>query len=969
MIRTAWGRALGRLALALVAGPLFAQTAPAPPPAEPPANAPANATAEAPADADIAAEPAGPVVTAIEIRSSVPLDDPDEISRLLSFGVGDRLTGDEVSRTLRNLQASGVASTVELYTRPEGEGVAAIVVLRPIVRVRSVKLEGSLGLSDSDLRRALPQKEAEPLNEERVLQGVYRLQDLYRDHGYFEPDVRVHVATDAVTLRATVTYQVQSGPRSTVSEIRFQGDITPFQPADLIKQLDVGPGDAFSERAVRDDAEHLQDWLVGQDYRTARVDPPDEQVARESHTVQLVYPVEVGPRVLLEVTGADAKKLKGKGLLPFLDPQGYDQALLIQATERLKTWYQQQGHYKVKIDSKDLRADGMLKVGLTIDPGPVYTLQEIRFTGNETFSKSDLLAYMQISERSLLRPGSGRLIDSELKDDLTNLRSFYAIQGFSQAQIGPQQIEERGNDLFLTIPIQEGPRQRVVNLIFEGVQALDLKDVRPNLALKEGGPFHPFLLDRTLEALRLAYRDKGYADVQISAHQSWNAENTLVDVTVQVLEGAQTVLDRVIVRGNRRTESDVIRRTIDARSGEPISETRRLEIERDLYQLGIFSSVQVELTSAGLESATRDLIVRVEEGKPRRVSYGLGVEYDSTQENKWVPRGSISFTHNNVAGRAYSLRSDLRISQLDKVFRVLFDQPYIGPAAIPVTYSLFYFDERKDHWDVVRWGGRIEAVRNRADHRFSLAYDYRVVDTTLDPEFHLFDVDRQDRPYQLSSLIPSVLWDHRNDPVSATRGWSTLAQVQYAFPVFGADGNFLKLFLQQTQYLDLRNYGVVAASLRLGGIESFARLKAPDPELPPGAPNAAVFIDERFFAGGATTHRAYGRDDLGRLGETLIPRPNHPDELAPVGGNGLLLFNLEYRFPLFGALGGTVFFDDGNVWADWRDIDVSQLKPGAGVGLRYLSPIGPLRVDIGWKLDRQEGEPAYAVFLSFGNPF
>jgi outer membrane protein insertion porin family len=963
------------LGLALPAGPLLAQTPPIPPPTTAPASPPPvvspaqHIAPDLPAPPEESSEPAGPTVTAIEIRSEVPLDDPDEISNLLSFGIGDPLSEEEIVRSLRNLQTSGAASSVELYTRPEGNGVVAIVVLRSIVRVRSVKLEGSLGLSESDLRRVLPQKEAEPLNEEQVLQGIYQLQDLYRDHGYFEPDVRVHVDTDATTQRAAVIYQVQSGPRSTVSEIRFQGDITPYQPADLIKQLDIGPGDPFAERAVRDDSEHLQNWLIRQSYRTARVDPPEEQVDHERHTVQLVYPIEVGPQVVLEVTGADAKKLQGKGLLPFLDRQGYDQALLIQSTERIKTWYQQEGHYKVKSESKDLRAEGVLKVSLNVDPGPVYTLQEIRFTGNETFTKSQLMAYVQTSERSLLRPGSGRLVDAVLKDDLDNLRSFYAVQGFSQAQIGPQQIEERGDDLFLTIPIQEGPRQQVVDLTFEGVEKLDLKDVRPNLSLKEGGPFHPFLLDRTLEALRLAYRDKGYADVQISSHENWNAEHTLVDITIEVLEGPQTVLDRVIVRGNRRTVSDVIRRTIDVQSGEPISETRRLEIERDLYQLGIFSSVQVALTSAGLESATRDLIVRVEEGRPRRVSYGLGFEYDSTQETKWVPRGSISFTHNNVAGRAYSLRSDLRISQLDKVFRVLFDQPYIGRAAVPLTYSLFYFDERKDHWDVVRWGGRIEAVRNRTDRRFSLAYDYRMVDTELDPEFHLFDVDRQDRPYQLSSLIPSVLLDHRNDPVSATRGWSSLAQVQYAFPLFAADGNFLKLFLQQTQYLDLRNLGVVAASLRLGGIEPFAKLPGIDPELPKGAPNADVFIDERFFAGGATTHRAYGRDDLGRPGETLIPRPQHPDELAPVGGNGLLLFNLEYRFPLFGALGGTVFFDDGNVWADWRDIDLSQLKPGAGVGLRYLSPIGPLRVDIGWKLDRREDEPAYAVFVSFGNPF
>ncbi|HEX5715477.1 MAG TPA: BamA/TamA family outer membrane protein, partial [Thermoanaerobaculia bacterium] len=248
-------------------------------------------------------------------------------------------------------------------------------------------------------------------------------------------------------------------------------------------------------------------------------------------------------------------------------------------------------------------------------------------------------------------------------------------------------------------------------------------------------------------------------------------------------------------------------------------------------------------------------------------------------------------------------------------------------------------------------------------------------DTDLDDEdFPLRGVDREDRPYKLSSLIPSFLWDRRNDPILATRGWSSLAQLQYAFPALGTDGDFLKLFLQQTQYLDLRNYGTVAASLRVGGIEPFSRLEPDeDPELPEDLPNANVFIDERFFAGGANTHRAYGRDDLGLRGQTLILRPDRvgdqEDDFAAVGGTGLFLFNLEYRFPLFGAVGGTVFYDAGNVWADWRDMDPADLKGGAGVGVRYLSPIGPLRLDIGWKLDREPGEKDFAVSVSFGNPF
>lgn len=922
--------------------------------------------------------PVAPLVTEIEIRSEVEPEDPEELARLLSIGVGLPLSEEAVGSTLRNFLASGLASSVEIYSRPDesGQGVVAIVVLRPVVRVREVRLEGELGLDRNELRRVLPQNEAEPLAEEKVLQGRFALEDLYAERGYFSPRIGVRVETDEPSLQATVIYTVTSGPRSRVEEIRFEGDPGPFKPTEMLEPLEERPGEAFSRPEVREDTERLEEWLIDKGYRSARVGAPAEELLPDTRGVRLVYPIRVGPRVEVQVIGADLDRLRRRGLLPFLGREGYDEALVLQAVERIKTDYQREGHYKVQVDWEEQEpSEELLRVILRIDPGPEYTLQEVRFEGNETFKTEDLEDLVTTAGRSLLARGSGRLVQSVLDEDLKNVRRFYQLQGFTQAEVGPPRIEERDSSLFVTIPIQEGPQMRVVNIDIEGNESVTEETLESALQIREGGPFHPLLLERSLNNVRAVYQDRGYSDVQVSAREDWNPDRTRVDLILDVLEGPQVVLDRVIVRGNRRTESEVIRRTLGVDEGDPISESRALEIERDLYRLGIFSSVDVEVARTGMETATRDLIVRLEEGRPRRVSYGLGLEYgtDKSEQDEIVPRGTISFSHNNVAGRAYSLRTDLRVSTLDQIFRVRFDQPYTARWALPVNYSLFYFNETKEDWDVERWGARVEAEKLFTDRRASLALDYRIVETVLDPGFPLRGVEREDRPYELTSLIPSFLWDRRNDPVLATRGWSSLAQLQYAFPAFGTDGDFLKLFLQQTQYLDLRNYGTVAASLRVGGIEPFNTLPDLDPELPESLPNANVFIDERFFAGGANTHRAYGRDDLGIRGQTLILRPDRPgteeDDFAAVGGTGLFLFNLEYRFPLFGALGGTVFYDAGNVWADWRDLDPGELKGGVGLGARYLSPIGPLRLDFGWKLDREPGERDWAVSVSFGNPF
>ncbi len=939
----------------------------------------------------------GPVVQAIEIRSDAPLGDLEELTALLAVEAGRPLTDDRVSRTLRNIQASGIASEIELYTRPAGPPggeVVAVLVLRPAVQVAEVRLEGELGLPEEDLRRSIGRQENQPLNEARVLAGFNRLGQLYEENGYLDADVRVRVATDEATRRAAVTYEVRSGPRATIGPVAFEGPTAPFTEADLVAQLRSKPGEPYSHRAVRDDADRLQAWLIEQGHRAAIVEAPAEVPDRQSRTVALTYPVEIGPRITVEAAGVDLDELRRRNLLPFLGEQGYDEALVGQAVELIEQDYQRRGHYRVEVDSEEQPLDGTVRLLLTVRPGERYTLEEVVFEGNQAVSGETLQDLMTTSRRRLLSPGSGRLVAAVLEEDLRNLRSYYALEGYGEAEVGPERVDEVGEagegGLRLVIPIVEGPRRQVGDLVFEGVQAFEPGSL--GLRLRAGGPFHPQLLDRTLEVLRREYENAGYAAAQVSARQQWREDGRTVDLTVQAIEGPRTTLDRIIVRGNQRTDGEVIRRSLGLETGDPVSEARLLEIQRALFRMGLFSGVEVNLTRAGLEGATRDLVVRVEEGRPRRISYGLGYEWDRDSDIG-SPRGSVSFTHNNVAGRAYTLRTDLRLGLREKEpegsFRLLFGQPYLGRYAVPATYSLFYFDESREGWDVTRWGARAEAVREFTDRRVGLAYDYRIVEVDFDdascgdpPSAACLRrvEEREERPAEISSLVPSFLWDRRDDPLLATEGWSSLVQLQYAFPLPSADSHFLKLFLQQTQYLQLsrgRERGteqVIAASLRVGGIEPFAELP-PDPELclePLGPcqdpPNADVFIDERFFAGGSTTHRAYDRDDLGLLGRTIIQLDGNT--FRPVGGNGLLLFNLEYRFPIFGpTLGGTVFYDAGNVWADWRDIDPGGVKQGVGVGLRYNSPVGPFRVDFGYKLDREPYEEDYTWTFTYGNPF
>lgn len=932
----------------------------------------------------------GPPVAKVEVRSDAPFRDADELRDLITVRVGERLSERDERQTLRNLQATGAAYEVELYTRPataaevdlvggtgdeagpEPEPVVVVIVVRAAVRIDAVRIEGDLGLDRRSLESRVLVARGQPLIESRVLRSVYRLQELYESRGYFDATVRLAIETDEVRKLEAITFQVDAGRRSTIGKILFDGELGPFTSAQLAEHLRLDPGDPYRLETARDAADRLQQWLVEQKYRKAEVDPPKEPVRREagseSPSVDLTYEVRVGPQVEVEIVGASRKELRKKDLLPFLSDEGYDEALVLQAVDRVRRYYQEEGHWKVDVSWDEQRMDGAIRLVFTVVPGPVYTLQEVRFEGNEEVPDSKLVELMSTAPRRLLTLGSGKLVTATLDEDLENIRSYYALQGYVGYKVGPAQPRVDGRDITLVIPIEEGRRRQVVDLAFEGMEHLDEAAVRRSVPLSSGGPFHPLLLEDTLRIIRGLYEEKGFPDAQVSSREDWNTAGSLVDVTVEVIEGPRTVVDRVILRGNYRTDDEVIERAVDLHPGEPVSRTRLLEVERRLYGLGLFSRVEVTLGPADLSERTRDVIVRVEEGRTHRVSYGVGYGTDDGFA------GLFGYTHRNLWGRAVTLQTDLRYGQKERLARVVFDQPNVTRWNLPLLYTIAYQSEERPSYQVDRAVGQVEAVRQVGDWRYGLAFDYRIVNSTLDESVidleGLDPLERRDQDVQISSVIPNLFVDRRDDPLEPTRGWTANLRFQYAFPLGSyTDAHFVKTFFQHTRYFHLA-FGHVAASVRLGFIEPIADTTE-DPTRPPDASartepeNLQIPIDERLFAGGDYSHRAYSKDALGIPGETLFA------DGEGRGGNGLALINLDYRFPVWGALGGVLFYDAGNVWPDWQRIDPRELKSGIGVALRYVTPIGPLRAGIAYKLDPEPGldESDWRFFVAVGNPF
>jgi outer membrane protein assembly complex protein YaeT len=908
----------------------------------------------APAGAPQAGSPAGKIVRAIDLRSPHKLAHTDDLASMVELHVGEPWRDADVRHTLRNLYLTGGVSEAEAYAEPADDGVRAVFALWPSIEVRSVAIAGKLGLSRTDLTRALAVRVAEPLVEDRVLRSVLALQDLYQDQGYAAAKVHLHVKTDDAASATDIVFEVDAGPRTHVDAVALAGDLGPLKEADVLgKRSPVGK--PYQGSTARDEQDRIERALHAKGYRLAEVDEAKIE-PQGTNGVRLIYAVRLGPLVEAEVKGASLEALQKKGLLPFLGDEGYDEALVLQSIDRIRADYQARGNYQVRVDRQETRSDTAIHLTLTIDPGPLFVLDNVKFTGNAGVSERQLSELMTTSPRRLLRPGSGRLVDATLKEDLANIRSYYALQGYTRVRVGPEVVEARERGLTLTVPIVEGPRSTVHAITLVGVAKLPEASVRDRLALRQGGPYHALLLQDSINAVRSLYDDQGYDAAQISAAVSWNDDHTLADVRLDVLEGPQSRLDRVIVRGNVKTDEDVVRKFVDLKPGEPLSRQRLLEVQHELYRLGVFSRVDFDVLSTTDDSAQRDVRLRLEEGSFRRYIYGVG--YDS---EKGVS-GALGFSHVNLFGRALSFQADVKVSQLDNQLRLLLSEPYLGPYKLPVRLSLFRVEEKQDSFDSRRRGLQVEVERQFGALRLGGLYTYKIVNTlNLASGISIDQIERDLTPVEIASVTGSALYDKRDDPIDPHRGYSLATQLEWAFPVFSAHERFLKSINQATYQHPVGKLGVAAASFRLGAIEAYEHtcqegVTVLDPAACP------IPLSERFFAGGRSTNRAYARDALGIPGDTL-------SGTTPLGGTGLALVNLDYRFPVYGAFGGVVFADSGNVWGDWRAMRLADFKNGVGLGVRYASPVGPVRLEVGWKLDRAPGESPYQIYFSFGTPF
>jgi outer membrane protein assembly complex protein YaeT len=956
------------------------------------------------------ATPTGAIVTSVGFHADSGVD-TSSFNHYVTVKVGQPLSIRNAQTSVKSLFATGNFRDIRVDSAPSGNGVAVVFELYTNFRVVSIDFDGLNGTDRDRALRTLPFHLGDVLSLNAVDHGADAIQDLLKRSGYLAVTVDPETSFLRQQSRAAVIFHVTRGQRATVGTVVIAGDTAPFNTQKLIDRMKHGPGKAFDLDEARLDADRMRQWLLRQEYRKASVRYDSNTYDPATHKVALRYTATTGPLVKIEVTGISRGALRG--LLPYRRNQPYSEDAIDRAAADIVTALQQRGFYNAAVDTEESLTGNVWTSTFHVNSGEQFHLTAVTFTGNDKLSDKTLQGVVVTSPRggirgifaSLFRRPQG-VTREQVATDRTTLESYYRLHGFLSAAAGTPVVNTNVATGAMTVdfPVTEGPQTMVASVVIEGNEQVATKNL-PAPTLKTGEALNPTLERNDVLALQTFYSDRGNAEVQVHVREEVSADKLSAHVVYTIAEGPKIALGNVVVRGNTYTNSNVVLHVAELEKGEPFSYTSILEAQQRLYRLGIFQRVDIQPAQASTDVAERNVTISVAEGKDLTLAGALGATAPFIPEagaNRVAPLASASIAHRNLFGTGRYLGLELIYARPNRQDAFLtYREPFIGRWDLPVEVTAFQNDDFRPQTHIRQRGGFIEASRiARFQTRWSLRYEYRIAECVVQKEGDLCalaknvilpGLDRNATNVSISSLTPTFFWDKRDDTLNPHHGFFTTASVEYAFRFLAADARFLKEFTQMSWYLPVTDNSTFAMSGRIGLIQDLGAGTTIDPVTGAVIPTSGVPLSERFTTGGDTSNRAYALDLLGTACPTqasidagcrptliTVNDPLRGAVTAPLGGRALFIVNAEYRFPIAGPIGAQLFVDAGNTFAE-ANVRFGDLKYGVGSGLRYLSPVGPVRFDLGYKLKRQilrydeHGkavfESPFAYFITLGYAF
>jgi outer membrane protein assembly factor BamA len=927
----------------------------------------------------------------------------EQFTSIFAQKAGLPFSKEKVDQSVAALKSSGKFQDVRVQVDPEANGVRVLLIIEPAIYFGVYQFPGADRFAYSRLIQVANYPVQTPFNQAEVDAAQQSLLTFFRQQGYFQAVIESQVNVDADHALANIVFSVGLGRRSKFGVIDIAG--APEQDVEYLRHslqtfisrargAAIRPGKTYYFTTMNKATQYLQTELQKKGMLGAQVKLAGAEYHAETNRADIHFAVTPGPEISVKIEGAHLWSWNKKSLLPMYQGVGADDEAVQEGRQALASYFQAKGYFDVKVDAHLNTTPKGDQVLYQIAKEKKHKVTTVKLTGNSQLPSSELTPRIAVEKKHLF--SSGKFSDQMVRTSVNNLKAVYKSEGFSDVAVVPTVIN-RGGDIDVSFAVTEGPRDIVNSLTIEGTDTFPQSQFAPNgLKVAAGQPYSQAHVQADRANIVARYLEAGYLTSSFRETAASVSKNDPhhINVVYHIYEGPKVFTGDVLTLMRDHTRQRLIDNDIVAlKPGQPLTETELLGAGSKLYDhTGVFDWAEVDPKREITTQTKEDVLVKVHEAKRNVFTYGFGFEvinrggsipsgtvalpnlppvglptnFKTSQTTFYGPRGTVEYTRNNFRGKGESISLTGFAGRLDQHFAAYYINPYFRWSRWKSTTSFSYEkNEENPIFSSQQELGTFQMQRPldkaQKDTLF-LRYSFSQTDLT-----HVLIealVPTADQHVRLSTLAANVTRDTRDNPLDEHKGVLHSIELDFNTTKLGSSVNFAKLTGQAAYYKQGFHNIVFANSVRIGLAQPFD--------------NSRVPLSEAYFSGGGNSLRGFPLDSAGPQ-RTVSICPDGSSNCTtqesitvPQGGNELLLINSEARIPLPIKKGLSIvpFYDGGNVFpiVGFRDF-TSLYSNNVGLGLRYATPVGPLRIDLGQNLNPVTGIKATNYFISIGQAF
>jgi outer membrane protein insertion porin family len=936
----------------------------------------------------------------------------------LAQQAGAPLDPAKVRESLRTLYATGLYETIEVAGVRAGNNVSIIFTGNPRLFVGRVNVDGVKDDRLAAVLQSATQLQAgTAFSESKAASAEPDVSTALQNNGYYRGQIARTTVIDKANSLVDLNFEVFPGDPARVGDVELTGD-SGLTEAQFRKQSKLKRNSKVNRNTVSRALRNLRKHYNKRERLAATVSLTSKEYVPPLNRLNYTFLAHQGPLVEVKIEGAKISRGQIEKLVPVYEEGTVDQDLLNEGAQNLRNYFEGHGYFDVKVSHQPVQSDPQhLTAIYSVELGQRHVVDSVSITGNKYF------ATPLISERLSVRPSNildhdGAFSQQLVTQDVASIKALYQSNGFSSVTVTPNYVDSdtravKANKIShfkITYVIVEGAQRRIGRYNIEGVTAEQLNDLRPYLNVQVGQPYSAANINQDRDLVQTYYLSKGYDNSQVSLFQQSEPDHPdAVDFTMKVVPGKQFFVRKVVVSGLDRTKPALVNQRILLHPGDPLNQTALLQMQRKLYDLALFNEVDTAIQNPTGAESYKNVLLNLTEAKRWDISYGFGFEVQTGQPTqgclslaeqillgiansyKCNPNGQtgaservlFNISRTNLRGTDQSISLRTNYGSLEQVALLSYQDPhYFNKPSLNLTLSGGYNNSAV----ISTYKASILSAALRLSQRVTkpttliYSFSYRRVSVNSSTlQVSLSEIPLLAQPVRVGGPGITFIRDTRDVPLDAHHGTFTTGEVFFADGKFGSQANFDRVDFSNSTYYDFgRDHWVIARQTRYGQERSFGD---GDEQLIP--------LPERLYAGGATSHRGFPINSAG---------PRDPQTGYPVGGAGVFVNTLELRTPapplrwVGTDLSFVLFHDMGNAFEKSSQIwpaalrikqphsytcrnvsvpyttyntpdtcDFNDFSHALGLGLRYHTPIGPLRGDFSYNLN----PPIYPVIYDY----